>query len=223
MTRDEKTARELIVKIGKLMYQKNLVAASDGNISIRLPDGVIATPTGVSKGMLEEDALVKLDLDGNILAGGCPPSSEIKMHLAVYRRCRDLRSVVHAHPPVASVFAAEGRALDAAYLSEFVMTVGCVPVVPYSPPGSEELARAVAEFCQDYNAALLRHHGAVTWADDPMRAYFLMESLERFAQTAMYSKLLGFDQRLGEGQIDELMALRDAQGYGRGGRLKGSG
>lgn len=136
------------------------------------------------------------------------PSSEIKMHLAVYRRSPGLKAVCHAHPPVSAAFAAAGVALDMPFLQEAVMLLGIIPVAEYAPPGSGELADGAASFCLDYHGALLEHHGAVTWGESIMQALYRMESVEYTATVAMYSKMLGFSHTLDSDRVDELTAMR---------------
>ena len=218
--RDECSARRDIVEAGRRMYLRGYISGSDGNLSARVSDNVIiATPSGVSKGYMTEDMLIALDLDGNVLsgigasggsgaAGDYQPSSEIKMHLAVYRKSHEIQAVCHAHPPVAAAFAAAGVALDKPYLQETVMLLGVIPVAEYAKPGSRELADGAAAFCRDYHGALLEHHGAVTWGDNVMQALYRMESIEYTASVAMYSKMLGFDRTMTREQIDGLIAMR---------------
>ena len=206
---DESEARRDIVEAGRRMYMRGLVCSNDGNISARISeDAIIATPSGVSKGFMTEDMLIKLDLDGSVLEGTLKPSSEIKMHLAVYKNSPDLRSVCHAHPPVSAAFAAAGIALDKAFLQETVMLLGVVPVAGYAPPGSEELAGAAAAFCKEYHGALLEHHGAVTWGDSVMQALYRMESVEYTATVTMYSGIMGFDRTIDKNKLAGLIAMR---------------
>ena len=238
----EQEARRDIIEAGRRMYMRGYVSANDGNISARVSDTVIiATPSGVSKGFMTEDMLVRLDLDGNVLDGaaatlGCvdagdgdnadggvagsggslKPSSEILMHLAIYRRSPELGAVCHAHPPVSAAFAAAGLALDKPFLQETVMLLGVVPVAKYAKPGSQELANGAAAYCLDYHGVLLEQHGAVTWGDSVMQALFRMESVEYTATVSMYSRMLGFDRTLDGEKIDELIAMRPKWGITAG-------
>ena len=213
-----------IIEVGRRMYQKGFANANDGNISVRVSkDTVWATPTGVSKGFMTPDMLVLLDLDGNVLHGKSKPSSEIKMHLAVYKNSQDARAVTHAHPPIATTFAAAGIPLDKALLQETVVLLGVIPLAQYALPGSDALAQSIVPFVQDYNGALLEHHGAVSWGKDAMQAFFRLESIEYTAMVTMYSRMMGITRPLMEEQIDELMALRPAWGVTGGGRPVGRG
>ena len=214
---DESMARSDIVKAGARLYQRGMVCANDGNISARISQNlIIVTPSGVSKGFMDEDSLVKLTLDGVVVDGEEEPSSEIKMHLAIYLRSSEVIAICHAHPPAASAFAAEGVALDKAYLQETAMLLGVIPLAPYALPGSAELAHGAAELSGDYNGALLEQHGAVTWGKDVMQALYRMESVEFAATVAMNMRTMGFNRTLNKSQIDDLIAMRAKWGINAG-------
>ena len=191
-------AKAQIIEAGLKIYQRGLVAANDGNLSLRVGENALwVTPTGVSKGFMTEDMLVKLDLDGNVLAGTRKASSETKMHLRIYQENPDVRAVVHAHPPAATAFAAAGIPLDRPVLQEAVVQLGTVPVAPY---------------CRDYRALLLEYHGAVTWGETMERAYFRLECLEQMANVTLHLKTLGCDRVMPESLVKELEGLRPAWG-----------
>ncbi|MDR1299084.1 MAG: class II aldolase/adducin family protein [Oscillospiraceae bacterium] len=217
-------AKRDILEAGRRLYARGLVASNDGNISARVSGSHIwTTPSGVSKGFMTEDMLIKTDIDGHVLEGGNgrKPSSEIRLHLCVYRRGRNVLSVCHAHPPVASAFAAAGLPLDAALLQEAVVLLGVIPIAGYAQPGSVELAEGAAAFCPEYNGVLLEHHGAVAWGGDVMSALFAMERIEYNATVAMHSRLMGIERPMTQQQIDSLMGLRPAWGVTGGGRPRG--
>ena len=207
-----------IVAAGRRLYERGLVASNDGNISVRTADGVWATPTNVSKGAMTEDMLVRLDLDGSVLEGDRRPSSEIRMHLAIYRTNPDILAVVHAHPPAATTFASAGLPLDSAILQETVVQLGVVPLAPYALPGTQELAESCAPLCRDYNAALLEYHGATAWGASLTQALHRMESVEYYAQILMKLRLLGLERPMTAEQTDALLSLRPAWGVAGGGR-----
>jgi len=210
---NEKEARRDILEAGYRMYIRGFVSANDGNLSVRISDTeVIATPSGISKGFMKDDMLIKVDMDGNVLSGTMKPSSEIKLHLAIYKNNAQLRAVNHTHPPVASTFAAAGVALDKAYLQETAVTLGVIPVAKYALPGTEDLAIGAAEYCNDYHGVLLEHHGAVAWGDSVMQALFRMESIEYAATITMYSKTMGFTKTMSKEQIEDLKKLRPGLG-----------
>lgn len=211
-----------IVEAGRRLYLAGLVASNDGNISARCPDGTVwTTPTGVSKGFMTEDMLVRIDMDGNILEGDLKPSSETKMHLHIYRENPDIKAVVHAHPPIATTFASAGLALDSAILQETVIQLGVVPLAPYAVPGTEALAESVAPYCRDYNAALMEYHGVTAWGESVKQALHRMESVEYYAKIMMNLHVMGVQRPMTEEQIDGLLALRPAWGIKAGGRPKG--
>lgn len=211
-------ARETICEIGRRMYARGFVAANDGNISVKCSEGAIwTTPTGVSKGYMTPEMLVKLDMEGNVLEGYSVPSSEIKMHLRVYRENPEVGAVVHAHPPVATAFAIARKELQKPILPEAVVLLGRVPVAPYGTPGSSEIPDAIEPFCKDYNAVLLANHGALTWGRDGIEAYFRMESLEHYATILLNTEKVGGAVQLDELQIERLLEIRKSLGINGGG------
>lgn len=205
----EPELRELILRIGKLLHQREYVAASDGNISIRLPDGrILATPTSMSKGYMQAEDLVITDAEGKKLAGGRNPSSELAMHVLIYRLRPEINGVVHAHPPVATGYAAAGLPLNQALISEVVLALGCVPLAAYGTPGTPELSDALRPLIPHFDALLMANHGVVTYAEDPMRAYFKMETVEHFARISLVAHMLGRQVLLGSREVEKLMEAR---------------
>lgn len=216
----DQEAIQQILEIGRRMYAKNYVAANDGNITCKVsPTTLWTTPAGVSKGYMTEEMLVKADLDGHILQGTQKPSSELKMHLRVYRENPDLTACVHAHPPVATAFAIAGIALDRPILPEAVVQLGVVPVAPYATPGTQEVPDSIAPYCRTHNGILLANHGALTWGTSPMQAYMRMESLEYYALLTMYTgNIIGQANELSREQVDQLVETRTKLGIAAGGR-----
>jgi len=212
-------AKKAILEVGKRMYAKGFVAANDGNISCKAgPDTFWTTCTGVSKGFMTQDMLVKMDMKGKILFGQRKPSSEVKMHMRVYEENPEVMAVTHAHPPVATSFAIAGIGLDKAVLPEAVVQLGSVPVARYATPGTQEVPDSIAPFCQDYNGVLLANHGALSWGTDVFQAFYRLESIEYYAQILMYTgNILGKQNELSCGQVDELMGIREKLGLGSGG------
>ena len=201
--------REEIVRYGRLLHQTGLVAATDGNLSVRLEDSnILCTPTLMSKGLMEPDDLVIVDPHGHKLSGARDVSSEIAMHLLIYRRRHDVGAVVHAHPPTATGFAAAGMALDRALCAELIVTLGSVPLANYETPGTPELAEALAPLVVDHDAVLMANHGVVTCGVDLSNAYMNMETVEHFAKIALVTHLLGKQQTLSEQHVDKLREIR---------------
>ncbi|WP_313800152.1 class II aldolase/adducin family protein [Cytobacillus sp.] len=212
-------AKKLICEIGRRIYNKNFVAANDGNISIKVgPNTIWTTPTGVSKGFMTPDMMVKMDLSGKVISGKMKPSSEVKMHLRVYNENPEVNAVVHAHPPVATSFAIAGINLDKPVSPEAVVLLGTVPVAPYATPGTQEVPDSIAPYCKDYNAVLLANHGALTWGSDLIQAYYRMESLEHYALMLMYSNnIINKANELSCSQISDLINIRESMGIKTGG------
>ena len=205
----EQQHREDIVRFGKLLHQAGLVAATDGNLSVRLEDGnILSTPTLMSKGLMEPGDLVIVDPYGRKLRGPRDVSSEIAMHILIYRQRRDVNAVVHAHPPTATGFAAAGLALDRALCAELIVTLGSVPLANYETPGTPELADALAPLVPDHDAILMANHGVVTYGADLLNAYMNMETVEHFAKIALVTHLLGKQQTLSEQHVDKLREIR---------------
>lgn len=197
----------MICEIGRRMYHRNYVAAHDGNISVRCgPNSIWITPTGVSKGFMTPDMMVKINLDGQMIDGHYEASSEVLMHLRVYQENPKIHAVVHAHPPVATSFAIAGISLDKPISISAIAQLGNVPVAPYATPGTKELSDSIAPYCNTYQAVLLANHGALTWGVDIMEAYNRMESLEHYAQMLLYSKyILQQANELSPQQIKDLI------------------
>lgn len=217
-----KEAKAAILETGRRLYQRAFVAANDGNISARMADGTIwATPTGVSKGFMTEDMLVRLSPDGEVLEGTWKVSSEIAMHLAIYRENPDLGGVVHAHSPAATAFATQGRDFDIAISLETAVQLGVIPCAPYAVTGSPKLAENAAKYCKEFNGCFLEHHGAVTWGADVMQALFRTECLEHTVIMYEHMRALGEVRLLTQAQLKELEAVRQRFGITTGGHPKG--
>ena len=187
----EKEARELICSIGKKMYQSGFVTANDGNMTIRIgEEEIIATPTGVSKGDLTPDMLLKSDFEGNIIEGDLKPTSELQMHLTVYRENDEIMSTAHAHPTFLNVFANLGLELDLPITTATAAISGRIPVAPYANPGSLELARSVIPYVKDYNVIMLANHGPIAWGRTPIEAWYTLEDAEAYAKMALIHKFI---------------------------------
>jgi len=202
-----------ICEIGRRIYQNGFVAANDGNITVKVNDNEFwATPTGVSKGFMTPDMLCKVDAEGRLIEGKMKPSSELKMHMRVYKERPDVKSVVHAHPPVATGFAIAGIPLNKFIMPEAIITLGTVPIADYGTPSTEEIPDAVSKHLQTHDAFLLENHGALTVGNSLMNAYFKMESVEFYAKLSLYARLLGGENELNCAQVSRLMEIREAFG-----------
>src|SRR2546421_5523633 len=213
MVKTERELRDDIVRVGQLVFQKGWVAANDGNITIRLDaERILATPTGVCKGMMECDDLIIVDMKGNKISGRAERTSEIAMHTTVYGLRPDIRSVVHAHPPVATGFATAGRQLNLALLPEVVIGLGCVPLAAYGLPGTPALADPMLPLVPKDDALLMANHGAVCYGEDVFKAYFKMETMEHFARIQLVAELLGGANVLPKTEVDKLLDSRTRYG-----------
>lgn len=206
----DREAKTLLLEAGRRLYERGFVASNDGNMSVLVSAGTLwTTPTGVSKGFMTEDMLVKTDLAGTVLEGTRKPSSELKMHLRVYQENPAVRACVHAHPPAATSFAIAGLPLDRPILPEAIVQLGTIPVAPYAEPGTQAVPDSIAPFCRDYGGVLLANHGALTWGYDLTQAYYRMETLEYYAQVTINSVfLLGRANALTGEQVERLTEQR---------------
>ncbi len=213
MPKTERELRQDIVEIGKLVFQKGWIAANDGNITIRLDDErVLCTPTGVCKGMMHPDDLIICDMKGNKISGRLERTSEFAMHLTVYNMRADIRSVVHAHPPVATGFATAGKALNKALLPEVIIGLGCVPLAAYGLPGTDALTEPMLPLIPKYDAILMANHGAVCYGEDVYKAYFRMETVEHYARIQFVAEMLGGSTVLPKQEVDKLLDSRTRYG-----------
>jgi len=205
----ERTSRREIVCFGKMLHDRGYVAAMDGNLSVRLDgDRILATPTAMSKGALRPSDMVIVDLDGRKIAGRHDVSSEIAMHLLIYKLRPDVRGIVHAHPPTATGFAAAGMALNQPLVCEVVIGLGSIPLAKYGTPGTSELCESLEPLIPQYDAILMSNHGVVTYADTLHHAYMNMETVEHFAQIALTTHILGRQQPLGNQDLEKLLLAR---------------
>ncbi len=216
---DPQTQRRELVRFGKMLHESCLIASTEGNLSVLLEDGrVLTTPTLLCKGMMRPSDMVTVDLCGRHMAGRRNASSEIGMHLMIYRNRPDVRAVVHAHPPTATGFAAAGLALDQPLLPEVVVGLGSVPLARYATPGTPDLARSLEPYVGDFDAILMQNHGVVTYGPSLEAAYLKMEAVEQFAKIALVAHQLGGGRPLEEDEIRKLHALKHA--YLSGGLVK---
>jgi L-fuculose-phosphate aldolase len=205
----ERQHRQQIVQFGHSLHQSGFVAATDGNLSVRLDNGrILVTPTCISKGRMRSSDLVIVNIEGKRLAGKRRVSSEIGMHLLIYRLRPDVHGIVHAHPPTATGFAASGYDLNRPLVCEVVVGLGSIPLARYGTPGTPELTDALAPLVPHHDAILMANHGVVTFGSSLESAYMKMETVEHFAKIALVTHLLGNEQPLGEQEVQKLQAVR---------------
>jgi L-fuculose-phosphate aldolase len=212
-SRAEEQIRADIVEVGRRLWARGFVASNDGNISVRLDSTrLVTTPKSVSKGFMTPDMMVVIDYEGKKLAGEREPSTELPMHLEIYRCRPDVNAVVHAHPPIATGFAVAGIPLTRAVLAEVVTTLGSIPIAEYATPSTQELPDAVRKYIKAHDGLLLANHGAVTCCRTVMTAYYKMETIEHFAKISLVARLLGREHLLSREEVQRLQGLRGMYG-----------
>jgi L-fuculose-phosphate aldolase len=205
----DRALRQDLVRFGKMLHAQGFVAATDGNLSVRLDQKrILVTPTGFSKGMMSPEDMVIVDLHGKKLSGFYNPSSEITMHLTIYRMRPDVGAIVHAHPCTATGFASAGIALDEPLCSEVVITLGAVPLAPYATTGTMELSDSLRPYIPFHDAILMANHGVVAYGDDLCRAYMRMEAVEHYAKIVLAARQLGSARSLDSRELEKLVAVR---------------
>jgi len=213
MSKTEREHCQEIVEVGRLMWQKGWVAAQDGNISVRLDDGrILCTPTGVCKGLMKPEDLIVCDAAGSKMEGATGCTTEIAMHVAIYRLRPDVRAVLHAHPPVATGFAVAGRPLNRALLPEAIIHLGTVPIAGYGLPGTAALTEPMLPLIPGHDALLMANHGAVAYGHDVYQAFFHMETVEHLARVTLVAELLGGAKALPRAEVAKLVEARARYG-----------
>ncbi len=207
MTLEAQLMRQEIVRVCRMLHRKNYLAATDGNVSVRLGDQVLVTPSGVHKGLMEADQVITVDLQGRVLRGVGRPTSEIRMHLLAYELRPDVGAVVHAHLPYATACTLAGISLLEPILPEVVITLGGIPTAPYATPGSVAVPEAIRDFIREYDALLLSRHGAMTVGPDVSDAYNKMEKLEHTARVVLAARLQGPVEPLPAAEVETLRRL----------------
>jgi len=207
--KSEAQHRRDICAVGRWIHDREYVASTDGNISVRLgPDRILLTPTSMSKAMMNSEDLVIVDFDGKRVSGHRKPSTELGMHILIYRLRPDINAVCHAHPPTATGYAAAGLPLDKPILCELVIGLGSIPVAGYGTPGTSELGASIEPYVQDHDAILMANHGVVTYGPDLLTAYLRMETTEHFAQVSLVTERLGKSLLLSGADVEKLVVAR---------------
>jgi L-fuculose-phosphate aldolase len=220
MRQDEQALRETFVKIGRLMYEKGFICASDGNISARLaPNRLLITPSGLHKGLLEPEHMLVVDEAGQVVRGQygrstpLKPTSELPMHLEAYRQRPDIQAVVHAHPPITVALSIAGVPMADCLLPEVIVMLGIIPTTQYATPSSEENVRAIRELIRNHDGLVLQRHGSLTVGDSPMQAFMRLESLEQNARIGFMLAQLGVRSPLPADEVEKLLRQREQLGW----------
>jgi len=198
-----------ILEVCQRLHERGWLAACDGNISYRTDSSIIMTPSGRHKGFIKESDLTEVTIENEVLKG--TPSSERLMHLAIYQHCPKAKAVVHAHPPIAiawTIAQPEMKELPAECISELILAVGAIPVVPYARPGTQDMGNVLLPFIPKHRAMILARHGAVAWGETLEEAYYGIERLEHSAKILFYAKALGGLTMLPPEEVNHLREMR---------------
>ena len=202
-----KTKSEL-VRFSKLCYRNNFLAATDGNLSVRTQKNfILSTPSNHCKGSLAEADIVKTDINGKVIKGKKKTSTELKLHLYIYKNRKDVNAVIHTHPKFCTAFAVAGTALDKVVLPEIFLKMKHIPLAKYATPSTDEVPESISKYVKDFNVILLGNHGLVAYAKTIEEAYYLTEKAEQFAEVSFYARSLGGEKVLTKSQINKLSKL----------------
>ena len=205
--------KQEICEVGRKIYAKGFAAANDGNISYRISDKeVLCTPTLVSKGFLKPDDICTVDMTGKQIAGRKKRTSEVLLHLEIYKSNPETRSVVHCHPPYATAFSVAGETIPTCVLPEFEVFLGPVPTTAYETPGAQGFADTIIPFIKTAKIAVLKNHGTVAWAETVDRAYWWTEILDAYCRILLIAKQVGHVERISEPKVKELLDLKERFG-----------
>jgi L-fuculose-phosphate aldolase len=211
---NEYKLKEQICEIGRRLYNKGFAAANDGNITIRLNEReVLCTPTMVSKGFMKCEDICKVDYEGKQLAGTRKRTSEVLLHLAVYKVRPDVNAVVHCHPPHATAFAVAQEPIPKCILPEVEVFLGEVPMARYETPGTHKFAETILPYCKACNTIILANHGTVTFGPNLENAYFNTEIIDAYCRILILARQLGRVNYFTEGQTKELLDIKKRLGY----------
>jgi len=205
--------KQEICEVGRKIYAKGFAAANDGNISFRISDKeVLCTPTLVSKGFLKPDDICTVDMAGKQLAGRRKRTSEVLLHLEIYKKNPEVKAVVHCHPPYATAFSVAGEEIPTCILPEFEVFLGPVPTTAYETPGAQGFADTITPFIHTAKIAVLKNHGTVAWAETVDRAYWWTEILDAYCKILLIAKQVGNVERISEPKVKELLDLKERFG-----------
>ena len=209
MKTDWEIRREICL-FGKRVYEKGFVTATDGNISMRMmANRLMITPSASCLGDLNVNDLAYVDLTGQILQSNCKPSSELPMHLEIYRNRPDVNAIIHTHPVNSTSFTVAGESFSPPVLPELILGIGDVPIAKYATPSTNESAVVISELIKNHDVIILDHHGVVTVGKTLLDAFFKLERLEHAASTLLAAKQLGNINPLNPSDIEKLHEIRE--------------
>lgn len=197
-----------LIEYGKLAGVKNFTPGFSGNLSARSGNKILITATGTANGYLSEDDFALIDFEGNIIDGNKKPSSEKMLHVEFYKQREDINYIFHVHSPYLTAFSAAGKALDKNILAEIVYCFDYIPLAEYALPGSKELVENTSKFFKDFDVVLMANHGVIVGGKDVKDAYLKLELCEAYAQTVLFSNLLGGAKMLPSEEVKKIYSLR---------------
>lgn len=202
------TIKNELIEYGKLAGVKNFTPGFSGNLSARCGNEILITATGTANGYLSEDDFALIDFEGNIIDGNKKPSSEKMLHVEFYKLREDINYIFHVHSPYLTAFSAAGKALDKNILAEIVYCFDYIPLAEYALPGSKELVENTSKFFKDFDVVLMANHGVIVGGKDVKDAYLKLELCEAYAQTVLFSNLLGGAKMLPSEEVKKIYSLR---------------
>ena len=202
------TIKKELIEYGKLAGVKNFTPGFSGNLSARCDDKILITATGTANAYLAEDDFTLIDFDGNKIERDKKPSSEKMLHVEFYRQREDINYIFHVHSPYLTAFSAAGKALDKNILAEIVYCFDYIPLAEYALPGSKELVENTSKFFKDFDVVLMANHGVIVGGKDVKDTYLKLELCEAYAQTVLFSKLLGGAKMLPSEEVKKIYSLR---------------
>lgn len=197
-----------LIEYGKLAGVKNFTPGFSGNLSARGGNEILITATGTANGYLSEDDFALIDFEGNIIEGNKKPSSEKMLHVEFYKQREDINYIFHVHSPYLTAFSAARKALDKNILAEIVYCFDYIPLAEYALPGSKELVENTSKFFKDFDVVLMANHGVIVGGKDVKDAYLKLELCEAYAQTVLFSNLLGGAKMLPSEEVKKIYSLR---------------
>ncbi|MDM8005079.1 MAG: class II aldolase/adducin family protein [Phycisphaerae bacterium] len=205
--------KQEICEIGHKVYEKGFVAANDGNISYRISENhVLCTPTLVSKGALKPDDICLVDMTGKQLSGKKKRTSEVMLHLEIYKANPKVKAVVHSHPPHATAFSVAGEDIPTCILPEVEVFLGPIPTAVYETPGAQAFAQTILPFVNTAKIVVLKNHGTVSWGETLQQAYWWTEILDAYCRILLIAKQVGRVERISPPKVEELLDLKERFG-----------
>jgi len=205
--------KQEICEIGHKIYDKGFVAANDGNISYRISENqVLCTPTLVSKGTLKCDDICLVDMTGKQLSGKKKRTSEVMLHLEIYKANPKVKAVVHSHPPHATAFSVAGEEIPTCILPEVEVFLGPIPTAVYETPGAQAFAQTILPFVETAKIVVLKNHGTVAWGETLQQAYWWTEILDAYCRILLIAKQVGRVERISPPKVEELLDLKERFG-----------